>query len=152
MAASSDRYERVLKAHLELNPKSWAALQARGVDEHTPLQLDFEFTAPGEDETRALMCHLRSVTDYELQGGAQNQDDGTQRWMVLGTTSPMTVSLERLDEWVTQMAAHGRDGGPAEFDGWGARTPESAPPPPPPSTDESLKGLLGRLGRSRRRT
>jgi len=46
MEAEPDRYERLLQGHLSVNPKSWEALQARGVDESTPLQLDFEYTAP----------------------------------------------------------------------------------------------------------
>ena len=119
--AEPDRYERLLQSHLSVNPKSWEALQARGVDEHTPLQLDFEYTAPGEDEVRALMRLLRTATDYEFQGGARNQKDGTQRWLVLGSTSPATWSLERLNALVTEMTAYGRDHGPAVFDGWGVR-------------------------------
>jgi hypothetical protein len=125
MEAGEDRYERLLQGHLHVNPKSWEALRARGVDESTPLQLDFEYTAPGEDEVRSLMRFLRTATDYRFQGGARNQDDGTQRWLVLGSTSPGTWSLERLDHFVTEMTAYGRDHGPAEFDGWGARVPEA---------------------------
>jgi hypothetical protein len=125
MARSPDRYQVVLDAHLDVNRKSWAALQERGVDESTPLQLDFEFTADDEAATRALMRFLREHTDYEFKGGARNQEDGSQRWMVLGETSPMTLSLDRLDDWVTRMTAYGRDGGPAVFDGWGARISET---------------------------
>jgi hypothetical protein len=129
MPDDDDRYERRLRAHLDVNPKSWAALQARGVDEDTLLQLDFEYTAPGEAETRALMGFLRTTTDYRYQGGARNEKDGTQRWLVLGTTSPATWSLDKLDAWVADMTAHGRDHGPAEFDGWGVRTAGAGPPP-----------------------
>jgi len=144
-----DKFARILRAHLEVNPKSWAALEARGVDERTPLVLDFEFTAPGEAEARSLLRHLRAATDYEFQGGARNQPDGSQRWMVIGTTSPMTLSLERLDDWVTEMTAHGREGGQAEFDGWGAKTPKSAPSVP---LAGAAKGLRGRLGLGRRKS
>lgn len=119
-----DKYRAVLDAHLDVNRKSWAALQERGVDESTPVKLDFEFTAQDEAATRSLMRCLRENTDYVFQGGARNQDDGSQRWMVLGETSPMTLSLQRLDAWVTRMTDYGRDGGPAVFDGWGARIPE----------------------------
>jgi hypothetical protein len=137
MEASGESYEHVLKAHLEVNPRSWAALQERGVDEQTPLQLDFEYTAPGEAETRTLLRFLRTRTDYEFKGGARTQADGTQRWLVLGTTSPMLLSLDALNEWVTQMTAHGRDHGPARFDGWGARTPKSAPARTPTAAAEA---------------
>ncbi len=126
MDEAPDEYARVLAAHLEVNPKSWAALQERGVDEDTPLQLDFEFTATDEAATRSLMRFLGMTTDYEYKGGARNQDDGAQRWMVLGTTSPMTLSLDELDDWVTRMTDNGREQGPAVFDGWGARVPETA--------------------------
>ena len=66
MDETPDEYARVLAAHLEVNPKSWAALQERGVDEDTELQLDFEFTADDEEATRALMRFLRTTTDYEF--------------------------------------------------------------------------------------
>jgi hypothetical protein len=143
MQDADDRYEQLLQAHLKVNPKSWAALQARGVDEQTLLQLDFEYTAPGEAQTRALMAFLRTSTDYQYQGGARNQKDGTQRWLVLGSTSPATWSLERLDEWVAEMTSYGRDHGPAEFDGWGVHAQAPEPPPRP-----SFKDLL-RLRRKR---
>ena len=126
MDEDPDEYARVLQAHLEVNPKSWIALQERGVDEDTPMQLDFEFTATGEEATRSLMRFLRTTTDYEFQGGARNEPDGSQRWMVLGNTSPMKLSLDALNEWVTRMTEHGREHGPAVFDGWGARVPDSA--------------------------
>ena len=125
MAANPDKYQQVLDAHLQINPKSWSELQARGVDEATPLALDFEFTAPGEAEIRALMRHLRTTTDYEFKGGARNEADGGQRWMLLGTTSPMRLTLDALNAWVTQMTESGRDHGPAVFDGWGAQIPET---------------------------
>lgn len=142
-----DRYDALLQAHLDINPRSWEALVARGVDERTALQLDFEFSAEGEEEVRALMRHLRAETDYQFQGGARNQDDGSQRWLVLGSTAPATWSLERLDEWVAEMTARGRDHGPAEFDGWGARTPDAGPPP-----ELGIKDLLrSALRRKRRR-
>ena len=145
MDESPDEYARVLQAHLEVNPKSWAALQDRGVDESTPVQLDFEFTAPGEAETRALLRHLRAATDYEFQGGARNQADGSQHWVVLGVTSPMTLSLDALNDWVTQMTAHGREHGPAVFDGWGARISETKQAARKRKRDALLK--RGRRGR-----
>jgi hypothetical protein len=129
----------LLQAHLNVNPKSWEALQARGVTEETPLQLDFEFTTEGEEETRSLMRFLRTTTEYQFQGGARNQEDGTQRWMVLGSTAPTTWSLDRLNAWVTEMTAWGREHGPAAFDGWGARVPDAQPP--------DLRGPLARLRR-----
>jgi hypothetical protein len=141
MEDEPDRYATLLEAHLNVNPKSWEAMQARGVGEQTPLQLDFEFTAPGEDEVRSLMRFLRTTTDYEYQGGARDQADGTRRWLLLGTTSPQTWSLERLNEWVTDMTAWGRDHGPAVFDGWGATLPDPHSDPP------DLKGALARLRR-----
>ncbi|MGI8730943.1 MAG: ribonuclease E inhibitor RraB [Solirubrobacteraceae bacterium] len=147
MEASPDKFERLLSAHLEVNPKSWAALTARGVDEETLLQLDFEYTAPGENEVRSLLRHLRSATDYEFQGGARDKKDGERQWMVIGTTTPMTLSPAVLDEWVTRMTEYGRDHGPAEFDGWGAKTPESAPD----DTPGGIKGLLEQVKRARLR-
>ena len=143
--AEPDRYERLLQSHLSINPQTWEALQARGVDVHTTLRLDFEYTAPGEDEVRALMRHLRTTTDYEFQGGARDQQDGTRRWLLLGSTSPATWSLDKLNAWVTEMTAHGRDHGPAIFDGWGVQAP--APGADPASL--SVKNLI--FGRLRRR-
>lgn len=147
MEATRDRFKALLDAHLQVNPRSWEAMLVRGVDETTPLRLDFEFTGEGEGEIRALMRHLRANTDYEFQGGARdNPKDGTRRWMVIGTTPPMTLTLTDLNRWVTEMVYHGRDGGPADFDGWGVRTPESVDMPRP-----STKSLLGQMLRRRRR-
>jgi hypothetical protein len=143
MAASANRYQVVLDAHLDVNRKSWAALQERGVDEATPVKLDFEFTADDEAATRSLMRFLREHTDYEFKGGARNQEDGSQRWMVLGETSPMTLSLDALDAWVTRMTGYGRDGGPAIFDGWGARVSET--------TAAARKRTLAQALRARRK-
>jgi hypothetical protein len=143
--AEPDRYESVLQSHLRMNATSWTALQSRGIDESTSMRLDFEFTAPGEAEVRSLVRHLRTATDYELQGGARNQEDGSQRWLVIGSTSPRTWSLEGLDEWVIEMAAHGRDHGPAVFDGWGVLA--DAPPGYNPGLKAALLGKLRRRGR-----
>jgi len=129
MEGEPDRYAFLLDAHLNANPTTWEALQARGVTEETPLQLDFEFTADGEAQTRSLMRFLRTTTDYEFQGGARNEVDGSLRWMVLGSTSPQTWSLDRLNRWVTDMTSRGRDHGPAAFDGWGVQAPSAEPPP-----------------------
>ncbi len=137
MEDEPDRYANLLQAHLNVNPKTWEALQARGITEQTPLQLDFQFTAPGETETRSLMRFLGATTDYQYQGGARDAADGSQRWMVLGSTSPATWSLDRLNEWVTEMTAWGRDHGPAAFDGWGVQAPSDTPPP-----SLALKDLL----------
>jgi hypothetical protein len=144
MEDEPDRYARLLQSHLSVNPKTWEALRARGVDEDTPLRLDFEFTAPGEDEVRALMRHLRTATDYEFQGGARNQKDGSQRWLILGSTSPATWSLDKLDAWVTEMTARGREHGPAVFDGWGVSMPSDEAP-----DSLSVKDLI--FGKLRRR-
>ena len=144
MSESPDRFARQLAAHLEVNPKSWEALRKRGVDESTPLQLDFEFTTAGEAETRELMKFLRLNTDYEYKGGARNEPDGRQQWLVIGTTSPMTLSPAKLDAWVMTMTEYGRDNGSASFDGWGAQTPKSAPPP---KTSLRKHLSLGRRGR-----
>jgi hypothetical protein len=132
MDESHDKYEALLAAHLEVNPRSWAALQERGVDEATG--------------ARALMRFLGTSTDYEYKGGARNQEDGTQRWMVLGQTSPMTLSLVVLDEWVALMTSYGRDHGDAVFDGWGARVPEGAAALRKRRRGEQLR-RLGRRGR-----
>ena len=140
MAGSRDKYQAVLAAHLDVNRKSWTALQERGVDETTPLQLDFEFTAEDEAATRALMRFLREHTDYEFKGGARDQEDGSRRWMVLGETSPMTLSLEGLDAWVTRMTEYGREGGPAVFDGWGARVSDPKPAARKPTLAQALRG------------
>ena len=144
MGDGDDKYEAVLEAHLQVNPKSWAALQERGVDEHTPLQLDFEFTAPGEPETRALMRFLGANTDYSYKGGMRKQDDGSERWLVFGETTPMALSRDGLDAWVTRMTAYGRDGGPAVFDGWGARISET-------TTAARKRTLAQALSRGRRK-
>jgi len=122
MEDDPDRFERLLQAHLEVNPKSWEALSKRGIDETTPLQLDFEFTAPGEAEVRSLLPVLRAETDYDVEVHSQRaSENGQPRWLVVGATQPAFVTLEILDEWVMWMVATGAAEGPCAFDGWAAQ-------------------------------
>ena len=87
------------------------------------------------------MAFLRQTPTTSTRAARATSRTASSSWLVIGTTSPMTLSPDKLDAWVTQMTHWGRDHGSAGFDGWGAQTP-SAPPP------KKRKRLpLGRRGR-----
>ena len=115
MAEKPEWYESTLQEQLAMNEQTWSTLQENGVDDSTELSLDFAYDAPGETEAEALATHLRAETDYEV-----SVEDG---W-VSGSTKPMRVSREILDQWVERMVAAGAEHGPCQFDGWGAELPD----------------------------
>jgi hypothetical protein len=121
---SEDRFRRLLAQQLEMNPRTWSALEERGVDTRTPLVIEYSFTAPGRREARALMTVLRARTNFTAEVIA----DGPRlkrRWRVVGHTKPATASVEMLNDWVTFMVTLGAKNGACRFDGWGVKLPDA---------------------------
>ncbi|HVL31679.1 MAG TPA: ribonuclease E inhibitor RraB [Solirubrobacteraceae bacterium] len=119
---AGEGFRRLLARHLETNPRTWAALRSRGVDETTPLVIDFAFTAPGRRQADELVSVLRERTNFPCEARAEGPPL-RRRWRVAGHTRPSTASAEMLDDWVTFMATVGAEHG-CRFDGWGAAVPE----------------------------
>jgi hypothetical protein len=124
---SEDRFKKLLAQQLEMNPRTWAALEEKGVDEQTLLAIEFSFTAPGKQAARTLIKVLKTRTNFVTELLA----DGTRwkrHWRVVGHTQPSTASLEMLNDWVTFMVTLGANNGDCRFDGWGVKVPERKTP------------------------
>jgi hypothetical protein len=94
------------------------ALQQAGVTEATEPRLDFFYDSAGDEADAQLAHFLRSETDYDVQ-----QD--SEEYGVTGSTQPITVSRQVLDDWVAWMVLAGHENGRCKFDGWGAAVPRS---------------------------
>ncbi|MDQ8043390.1 MAG: ribonuclease E inhibitor RraB [Solirubrobacteraceae bacterium] len=119
--AVPDWFEETLARQLAMTPQTWAALQSHGVDESTPLRLDFLFRAPAEQAAEELAAFLKLETDYAIEVDFERDADGEPvDWSVAGSTDPTAVSQAILEDWVRWLVAAGASYGPCVFDGWGA--------------------------------
>ena len=124
--APDDRFKRLLAQQLEMNPRTWAALEEHGVDERSLLVIDYSFTAPGKKQAHRLFDVLRQRTSFT----AEVLRDGSRmkpHWRVVGHTVPSTVSVAMLDDWGTFMVTLGANHGECRFDGWGVQVPDGKP-------------------------
>ena len=113
----ADHYDNILAHQLAMNRETWAALQAHGITEESPVCLDFTYRAPSRQAAQALEALLRKETDYT----AAVESDGSlfrKTWTVVGSTQQTTISPEILDQWVLWMVTAGKEAG-CDFDGWG---------------------------------
>jgi hypothetical protein len=94
-------HDDLLAKHLAQNARTWAVLERLGVSEGAELSLAFVFDGGGA----ALADQLRNVLGYTAEVDA----DG-----VSGRTTPMAVSPQTLDDWVSSMLRLGA------FTGWTA--------------------------------
>jgi hypothetical protein len=123
---SDDPFQRLLAQQLEMNPRTWAALEERGVDARTPLVIDYAFTAPGKHQAKELVRVLLVRTNFSSELVAEGPRL-RRRWRVIGHTRPATASVEMLNDWVTFMVTLGAKNGACRFDGWGVKVPEAQP-------------------------
>jgi hypothetical protein len=114
----SEWYEQLLELQLERNRDTWAELREHDVEDDMLLRLGFLYLAPGKDEAKSVVAFLRAETDYDVRARTRPEDGA---WVVVGTTQPTPVSLERLDAWVEWMIAAGAAEGPCAFDAWAAQ-------------------------------
>ena len=125
MADDPEWFEQILDLQLEQNPELLAELHRQGVDDDTPLRLEFSYLAAGEPEARNLAAFLRQETDYDVRAFERREDmDHNSPWLVIGMTQPTLVSLELLHDWAQWMVAAGVEHGPCAFDGWSAQAPQ----------------------------
>lgn len=114
-------FEETLARQLAMNAQTWSVLQQHGVDETTPLRLDYLFRAPSEVAAEELAAFLRLQTDDSLEVDFDRDATGEPtNWSVAGLTQPTSTSKARIDEWVGWLAAAGATYGECVFDGWGA--------------------------------
>jgi len=124
MSRRDDSFEALLANQLQMNPQTWAQLQARGADETTLLVLDFFYTAPGESQAQALVAFLQEKTTFSVEAVLERGTFRRKRWRVVGKTMPSTTSIAMLNDWVTFMVKAGAKHGMCHFDGWGVEIPE----------------------------
>jgi hypothetical protein len=136
---SDERFKRLLAQQLEMNPRTWSALEQRGIDARTLLVIEFSFTAPGRRAARELVKVLRERTNFSAEVVAEGPRL-KRHWRVVGHTTPSTASVEMLNDWVTFMVTLGARNGACRFDGWGVSVPES-PPPDESAGDELQQGF-----------
>ncbi|HTN23942.1 MAG TPA: ribonuclease E inhibitor RraB [Solirubrobacteraceae bacterium] len=120
-----DRFDKLLAQQLEMNPRTWSALEERGIGTNTLLVIEYSFTAPGKRHARDLVKVLRSRTNFSTELVV----DGSRlrrHWRVVGHTQPSTASIDMLNEWVTFMVNVGAKH-QCRFDGWGAVVPDPQP-------------------------
>lgn len=121
--SADERFRRLLAQQLEMNPRTWSALEERGVGAQTLLVIEYSFTAPGKQEAHRLVEVLAQRTNFT----SQMVGEGSvfkRHWRVVGHTQPATASVEMLNDWVTFMVTLGARNGACRFDGWGVKVPE----------------------------
>ncbi|HUR84325.1 MAG TPA: ribonuclease E inhibitor RraB [Solirubrobacteraceae bacterium] len=122
--APPDPFLRLLDRQLEMNPRTWAALEQRGVTSQTLIVIDFYFTAPSKDAAKYLVRILRQRTSFACE--VHPEGPRLKRtWRVIGQTKPSTASVQMLNDWVTFMVTLGAKNGESRFDGWGVKVPEA---------------------------
>jgi hypothetical protein len=114
--SDDDHYREMLAKQLAMNEATFAQLKSRGLTPETEVSLEFFYIAASEDDARALADLLQAETDYEV--AAHLLEDPTPTWVVSGKTTPTTITLQVLDEWVEWMVNAGHQNN-CEFDGWG---------------------------------
>jgi hypothetical protein len=125
--SEEDRFKRLLEQQLAMNPRTWAALNEKGVDEQTLIVIEFSFTAPDKNAARYLEKVLKARTNFVtelLSEGSRLK----RHWRLVGHTQPSTASIEMLNDWVTFMVTLGAKNGGCRFDGWGVKVPERTAP------------------------
>jgi hypothetical protein len=123
---SDDRFRRLLEQQLEMNPRTWSALEERGVDARTLLIIEYSFTAPSRRAARDLVKVLRERTNFTAEVLAEGPRL-KRHWRIVGHTQPATASVEMLNDWVTFMVTLGAKHGACRFDGWGVKVPDAQP-------------------------
>lgn len=124
--SGEDRFRTLLAKQLEMNPRTWAALEERGVGATTFLLIEYSFTAPGRRAANQLKKALGERTTFTAE--VLGEGSALKRhWRVVGHTQPSTISLEMLNDWVTFMVTLGAKNGECRFDGWGVQL-GGAPP------------------------
>jgi hypothetical protein len=99
------------------NRRTWAALERLGVRQGAELPLQFFFETAGAEADRELADVLR-------EGGytVVLEQDG-----LAGTTRPMALSPEAIDDWVRGMLYVGYQHGGCVFAGWTATVSIGSP-------------------------
>jgi hypothetical protein len=111
-----DKYFNNLVTQLSSNPQTWQVLLDNGVTEETELEVEFLYYAPTKDKAELLKATLG-----EYGYSVSIKSSGTllkRQWLVEGKTTPTTLTLAKLNQWVKWMVVAGEEYS-SDFDGWG---------------------------------
>ena len=112
-----DNYFNNLVLQLSMNQQTWQRLLDHGITEQTELELGFSFYAPTQDKAELLKATLGEYgyhVSIKPSGSVFKR-----RWLVEGKTTPTTLNLDKLNQWVEWMVLAGEEYR-SDFDGWGA--------------------------------
>lgn len=111
--------EQILARQRVQTPQTWASLSLRGINETTPVVLDFHFSAPDAGAADSLVRFLRAETPWEVATVSFNAGFmGRREWEVAGSTQRRTINLDLLIEWAEWMVVIGADHN-CRFGQWG---------------------------------
>lgn len=117
---ANDKYQSLLAKQLAMNAATWALFEKHGVKPDTELELDFTYYAPSKEKAERLKVVL---SEYEYSVALEKIGVlPWSKWLVSGRTSKITLTLEKLNQWVLWMVTAGEESD-SEFDGWGAELP-----------------------------
>src|SRR3954453_10509253 len=107
-------------------------LRMRGIETDAEGTLGFVYMAEQPSDAQRLAQFLRAETDYDVE----TTDDG-----VTGSTKPMPVTPEALDEWLAWMIQAGYDYGRCRFQGWSTSGVFSGPLSVPANAGAAVNAL-----------
>lgn len=117
-----DPFAKLLASHRSLTEDTWSLLADRGVNESTPLVLDYRFEAESRKSSEGLTAALVELSDEVtlVRSGSFFRPVFT----ITGTFQPRCFDKDSLVGWVEMMCLLGRQFD-SYFDGFGTAVPES---------------------------
>jgi hypothetical protein len=105
----------LLVRQLKMNARAWDVLHKNGVMAGDEFCINFEFAAPNHASNEALKDFISNKTDYQVNVASAVSNGKT--WIIQGTTKPLKISEEMVDQWVSDMVRHGMQY-KCKFSGW----------------------------------
>src|SRR5690242_4289598 len=100
--------EDLIASRRAMNRARMDLLRRRGMEMDSEGTLNFVYVAEQPSDAQRLAQFLRAETDYEVE---------TTGDRVTGSTKPMPVTLDALDEWFAWMIHAGYDNGRCRLQG-----------------------------------
>ena len=105
-----------LEHQIRMNRTTWKVLVENGFKSGSPASVDFFYHAQNRAAAEAICAALCSAGTQ-----ATTYSRGWlwfRQWSVTGSSQEPSITLERLDAWVTEMVELGARHS-CDFDGWG---------------------------------
>ncbi len=117
-----DPFAKLLASHRSLTEDTWSLLADRGVNETTPLVLDYRFEAPNRKHAEGLTAALTELSEEVTL--VRSGSFFRPVFSLTGTFQPRCFDKDSLVGWVEMMCLLGRQF-EAYFDGFGTSVPET---------------------------